>query len=125
VTRTIMSLKNRLHFVEKITADNQRMRSLKTVSIPIEKTGIKRIFQELMDIAFLKSFARFIQNRLSQFNQRIVACRIKLIHPFKNRGIGRIDLNRMLQFIVDVTERRTARIDTNKLQHTIEIDPAN
>src|SRR5205823_4147107 len=39
--------------------------------------------------------------------------------------IGRIDLNRMLQFIGIYPSRPPLGYINNKLQHTIEIDPAN
>src|SRR5215469_15982431 len=48
----------------------------------------------------------------AQRGQRVRSCGIELEHSLRNRGVGRVNLNGAQQFVVSVSQRWPARVDT-------------
>ncbi|HET9281357.1 MAG TPA: hypothetical protein VFR24_05290 [Candidatus Angelobacter sp.] len=67
ITRPIVATQNRLHLIEHVEANDERVRALVTFAHPLKEPGIKGILKQLMEVALLKCSAGFNADDLPQF----------------------------------------------------------
>lgn len=107
----IVTVKNGLHLAEKFKRNDERVSALVSFAIPDKEAGVKRVLQQLMEIAFLECLPGFGADDLAEFRKRITARCIEFKYPLCNVRFFLVNFNRVRQLVVPVAEWRATRID--------------
>ncbi|MGB9405138.1 MAG: hypothetical protein WCA98_16495 [Candidatus Acidiferrales bacterium] len=78
---------------------------------PKELPHVERILKESFQIAFSQVYSELVSYRHSRSGKRILTGSVELEYSFRYRSLARIYFNRVLKFVVLVTQRRAAGID--------------